>query len=199
MFYTQSLSQFTHKAVRISLRVKISWHPHPTYPPLSTLKIGLFPFTRTLREIDPYWIPIFTQDVQELHRNPSNFLKFDSISNHNQWKFKGSPYNLYFFVSNRKIAGGRRPTQRQGGIDRWTKLADRSVWSTCPYMSVFDISCSEIQRNSHKKCHFSSISYQSPGLSNFLGPFWRVFSNIMYSMTFDLLINVLIDLSTYHT
>ena len=54
MFYTQPLSQFTHKAVRISLRVKISWHPHPTYPPLSTLKAGLFAFTRTLREIDPY-------------------------------------------------------------------------------------------------------------------------------------------------
>jgi hypothetical protein len=24
-------------------------------------------------------------------------------------------YNLYFFVSNLKIAGGRRPTQREGG------------------------------------------------------------------------------------
>jgi hypothetical protein len=45
---------FTHKAVRIDVRVKISWHPHPAYPPLSTLKAGLFAFTRTLRGIDPY-------------------------------------------------------------------------------------------------------------------------------------------------
>jgi hypothetical protein len=36
-------------------RVKISWHPHPAYPPLITLKkAGLFAFTHTLREIDSY-------------------------------------------------------------------------------------------------------------------------------------------------
>jgi hypothetical protein len=45
---------FTHNAVRIDVKVKISWHPHPTYPPLSTLKAGLFAFTHTLRGIDPY-------------------------------------------------------------------------------------------------------------------------------------------------
>jgi hypothetical protein len=41
-------------AVRIDVRVKISWHPHPAYPPLSTLKARLFAFTHTLRGIDPY-------------------------------------------------------------------------------------------------------------------------------------------------
>jgi hypothetical protein len=45
---------FTLNTVRIDVRVKISWHPHPTYPPLSTLKAGLFAFTHTLRGIDPY-------------------------------------------------------------------------------------------------------------------------------------------------
>jgi hypothetical protein len=49
---------FTHKAVRIDLRVKISWHPHHAYPPLSTHKVRPFAFTHTLRDIDPYWIPI---------------------------------------------------------------------------------------------------------------------------------------------
>ena len=42
-----------------------------------------------------------------------------------------------------------------------------------------------------KKCHFSSISYQPPGLSSFLVAFLRFFWNKMYSMTLDLLINVL--------
>ena len=65
----------THKAVRIDVRVKISWHPHPAYPPLSTLKARPFAFTHTLREIDPCWIPIFTEYTQELHRNPSNLLQ----------------------------------------------------------------------------------------------------------------------------
>jgi hypothetical protein len=41
------------RAVRIYMRVKISRHPQPAYPPLSTLKAGPFAFTRTLREIDP--------------------------------------------------------------------------------------------------------------------------------------------------
>jgi len=42
-------------------------------------------------------------------------FKFDSISNHNEWKLQGFRYNLYFFVSKRKGAGGRRPTQKGHG------------------------------------------------------------------------------------
>jgi hypothetical protein len=34
----------THKAVRLDVRVKISWHPHPAYPPLdSPLRPGFLP------------------------------------------------------------------------------------------------------------------------------------------------------------
>jgi hypothetical protein len=112
--------------VRIDVRVKISWHPHPAYPPLSTLKAGLFAFTRTLRGIDPYWIPIFTEDAQELHRNPSNFLKFDSISNHNEWYLQGFRYNSHFlFQIARSQAAEGRLRGREGWIDEQSYQIDQ--------------------------------------------------------------------------
>jgi hypothetical protein len=42
--YLKNIADFRRKkqrnfeAVRIDVRVKISWHPHLSYPPLSTLK-----------------------------------------------------------------------------------------------------------------------------------------------------------------
>ena len=115
-------SYFTHKAVRIDVRVKISWHPHPAYPPLSTLNIaGLSAFTHTLRGIDLYWIPIFTEDAQELHRNPSNFLNFTQflITMNENYKDFVTICILLFQIARSQEAEGRLRGS-EGWIERNT-------------------------------------------------------------------------------
>ena len=111
-----------------------SWHPHPTYPPLITLKTVLFAFTRTLRGIDPYWIPIFTEGAQdsciEIHPICLNFTQFLITMNDTYKDFV--TIHIFCFKSQDR----RRPkADSEGGIDRWIdgqSLADRSVWSSCP-------------------------------------------------------------------
>ena len=213
--------------MRISLRVKISWHPHPTYPPLITLKTVLFAFTRTLRGIDPYWIPIFTEDTEELHRDPSNFLKFDSISNHNEWKLQGFRYtsNFLFQIARSQAAEGRlrrgmdrgehnkRIDQYEARVLRCTHVERPSPGpeaglltlmivcdiGVCVFLWLVSVVSVLMFRNLNEfdaKVSFfiDFISASQVFLVVFLMGFW----NQMYSMTFDLLINVPIDISTYH-